>query len=130
MLIAASLVVLLLGLLHSALGEWLIFRHLRHVGGFRSLAFPPIVGAPEPPRATLRATWHNLSILGVAFAVVLGRFGMLSTLTSSDQFVVRALALALFTSAVLRFASTRGKHIGWLGFLAAAMLSWFGARDS
>jgi hypothetical protein len=128
MLIAASLVVFLLAALHSGLGEWFIFRHIQGVSGFRSLGFPPILGSPAPPQASLRSTWHNLTILGLAVAVILGRLALLPTLTESEQFLARVISFSLLASSVLWFAATRGKHVGWLGFLLAAGLAWFGAR--
>ena len=128
MLIAASLILFLLGALHSGLGEWFIFRHIQGVSGFRPLGFPPIVGGSTPPQATLRSTWHNVTILGLAFAAILGRFAQLSTLTESEEFILRVISLSLLASSVLWFVATRGKHVGWLGFLLAAGLTWFGAR--
>jgi hypothetical protein len=128
MLIAASLTVFLLAALHSGLGEWFIFRHIHGVSGFRLLGFPPILGSSAPPQATLRSTWHNLTILGLGFAVIVGRLALLSTLTESEEFILRVISVSLLASSLLWFVATRGKHVGWLGFLLAAGLTWFGAR--
>lgn len=124
MLLAAAVVVFILGLLHSGLAEPIIFRHLPKVPGLPSLGFPPIVAGPDPAHRSLRATWHNLTILGWMIAVVLARFGTLPALTSGERFVVQAISVSLAASSVLWFVGTRGKHLGWVGFLAAAILCW------
>ncbi len=81
----------------------------------------------EPPHRTLRATWRTPTILTLAIALILGRFALLPALAGGERFVVQMLAGGLGACALWWCASSRGKHVGWGGFLAAAVLAWFGA---
>lgn len=128
MLTAAAVVLVALALLHSILAELLIFRHAGSVTGLPALGFPPTLGRPDSPMGIIRACWHALTVFGLAFALILGRFGALSVLSEEDRFAVQTIAGALVASAALICVSTRGKHIGWIAFLAAAALAWLGAR--
>lgn len=128
MLIAAAVVLLVLASLHSVLAEWMIFRRMHAVTGLPELGFPPTLGRPDSPVGIIRACWHALSIFGLALASILARFGSLPALDDEGLFVVRTIGGALAGSAALIAVWTRGKHIGWIGFLAAASLCWLGAR--
>ena len=128
MLIAAGVVLFVLGALHSSLGERLIFRFFPGAPHFRPLGFPPVVGARQSPVTSLRTTWHHLTIVGWTLAVILVRFGGRPELAAGERFVVRAIAACLAVSAVLWFAGSRGRHVAWIGFLLAATLAWLGAR--
>jgi len=127
MLVAASIVLVVLGALHSILGEKLIFRRLDRIEGLPLAGFPPIIGAKVPPDFALRATWHNLTIFGWTFAVILGCWDLVTPAAGGGHFLAQTFAIALLISAVLWAAASRGKHIGWLGFLLAAVLTWLGA---
>lgn len=70
--IAAGLAVLT-GIVHSALGELLIFRHLRNG------TLVPTQDAPPLRSRNVRiiwATWHLASVFGWAFAAILARLAM------------------------------------------------------
>ena len=57
----AALLLIVTGLVHSLLGEWLIFRHLRQG------TLVPKLGAPPLQTRNIRilwATWHLTSVLG------------------------------------------------------------------
>ena len=125
MLVAASIVLVVLGALHSILGEKLIFRRLERIEGLPLAGFPPIIGAKVPPDFALRATWHNLTIFGWTFALILGRWDLVTA--GGGHFLAQTVAIALLISAVLWAVASCGKHIGWLGFLLAAVLTWLGA---
>lgn len=121
MLIAAAAVVFVLGLLHSVLGEMMIFRHLAGMSGLPRLGFPPMLRADAANR-TLRACWHLLTILGWTCAAILARLAALPALGSGERFIVHAMAISFGACAVCMGAGTRGRHVGWIAFLAAAIL--------
>jgi hypothetical protein len=127
MLLAASIVLFLLGALHSGLGELMIFESLPRASGLPGLGFPPLIGAPESAVRTMRACWHLLTVFGWGFALLLGRYAMQSELGAGDAFVVRAMAGALLACALVMLVGTRGKHLGFAAFFAAAVLCWLGA---
>ncbi len=118
MLTAAGGVLFVLGLVHSVLGEIRLFRGFPREA-FPTVGFPPIVGAPDSLVPTLHVCWHLLTVLGWMLASILA-FGAI------DQRTVQIIAAALSLCAVLVAIWTRGKHIGWLGFSAAAVLCWAG----
>ena len=127
MLTTAAAILVLLGLVHSVLGEHLVFRRATGLVGVPEVGFPPILGQPQSPMPTLRACWHILTVLAFGFAVMLARFGAQDALGESERFVVRAMAAALLCSGVVIGVGTRGKHFGWMGFFAVAALCWLGA---
>ena len=108
------------GLVHSVLGEWLIFRHLRQG------TLVPHLGAP-PLRARnvriLWATWHLASVFGWAFAAVL--LGLADSPEAPvRQLVLQAIVAANVGGAILVLVGTRGRHPGWVALGAVAALVW------
>jgi hypothetical protein len=118
-LFCAALVLLMVGTIHSILGEWLIFRHLRTGGMVPAAAAPPL---RERHVRILWASWHIVSVLGWAFAAVLLRMAFPSEPQILQVFVQNAIVISLALSALLVLAGTRGRHPGWIGLLAAAVL--------
>ena len=69
-MVAAGALLLVVAAIHSALGEILMFRHLRSHGRVPTLAAPPL---KERHIRILWASWHVLTVLGWAFGAVLLR---------------------------------------------------------
>jgi hypothetical protein len=118
-LLAASVVAVAVALLHSGIGEWLLMRHLPRVQGL-----PLLLGSDDFAKRTLRWAWHVPSLLGGCLAAILAR----AHVAGADVFVLRAIAVATLACALLVLLGGRGRHPGWIGFLAVAALSWLGAR--
>ena len=57
----------------------------------------------------------------------LGRWDLVTPAAGGDHFLAQTFAVALLISAVLWAVASHGKHIGWIGFLLAAVLTWLGA---
>jgi hypothetical protein len=114
MLLAAALIIFLVGLAHSYLGERYILVRL-----FRRGNLPKLLGGTEFTQGTLRFAWHITTIAWWAFAVllVLGHQGSLSA--SSTLQIIAGAAIA---SAALPLVFTRGKHLSWVAFLLVAAL--------
>jgi len=121
-LFAAGLLMILIGIAHSAIGEILIFRRLR-AGTIVPLQ------APQPLRERhlriLWANWHFCSVLGWGLAALLILFAMSPDLPAQARYV-RIIAIATFAGSILVLFATRGRHPGWLGLLVAAVLTWLG----
>lgn len=81
---------------HSSLGEWLIFRHWRDA--------PPI---PRSHAGIIRASWHALSLLGLAMGVILWRVPL-------DTPSAALLSASFFLSAGMIAVWTRFRHAGWI----------------
>ena len=118
--LAAALLLVLIGLVHSLLGEKLIFRRMRQ-GGF----IPTQGGSAlrEPHVRILWASWHVLTLFGWAMAAMLLRLSSAET-PHADVFL-DCIATAMLAGAMLVLFATRGRHPGWLGLSLVAMLIWF-----
>jgi hypothetical protein len=117
--LAASLLIAT-GLVHSLLGERLIFRHLRQG------TLVPQLGAPPLQARNVRilwATWHLASVLGWGFAAIL--WGMAAAPEAPLQgLVLKALSGASAIGAILVLVGTNGRHPGWVALGAVAAFSW------
>ena len=110
------------GLIHSVLGEHLIFRHLR------AGQLVPTKGALPLRERHIRilwATWHLGSVFGWAFAGLL--LGLAFGSPSPLALAVWAIVFAYFGGAILVLVGTKGRHPGWLALLAVASLTWVAA---
>lgn len=117
--LAASLLIVT-GVVHSFLGERLIFRHLREGTLVPQLGAPPL--QPRNIRI-LWATWHLASVLGSGFAVVL--FGIAAAPGAPvHSLVLKAVSGANALGALLVLVGTRGRHPGWVALGAVAVFSW------
>lgn len=112
------------GLVHSVLGERLIFRHLRRG------TLVPQLGAPPLRARNIRilwATWHLASVFGWALAALLIGLAAESAEAPVRQLVLHAVAAANAGGAILVLVGTRGRHPGWIALGAVALLVWVAA---
>lgn len=124
MFIAAGAVALITGLVHSLLGEVLIFRHLRRGGLVPTMAAPPLRARNI---RIIWATWHLASVFGWAFAGILFRLAIAPD-SSASALLATAIVLANLAGSLLVLIATEGKHPGWIALLLVAALTWFGAN--
>lgn len=121
-LLAAGVLMILIGIAHSVIGEILIFRQLRGGTIVPLLAPPPL---RERHLRILWANWHLCSVLGWALAALLILFAMAPDL-QAYALQVRIIVIAMLAGSGLVLYATRGRHPGWFGLLVAAGLAWFG----
>ncbi|HZG66418.1 MAG TPA: hypothetical protein VEZ12_06725 [Herpetosiphonaceae bacterium] len=121
-MVAAGALLLVVAAIHSALGEILMFRHLRSHGLVPTLAAPPL---KERHIRILWASWHVLTVLGWAFGAVLLRLAYPSDEHAICTFTEQAIVFAFLAGALLVLVGTKGKHLGWVGLLGVAALTWF-----
>ena len=117
-LLAAGVLMILIGVAHSVIGEILIFRQLR-----AGTIVPLLAPAPLRERhlRILWANWHLCSALA-ALLIVIARSPDLPTYAPN----IRIIAVATLAGSVLVLYATKGRHPGWFGLLVAAGLSWLG----
>ena len=121
--VAAGVLAFAIGLVHSILGERLVFRRMRGRG------LIPTNGGQvlrEPHVRILWASWHVVTALGWGVAVALLWLAQPSQAQFAQSVVAKAVVGALFASSLLVLVGTKGKHLGWLGLLAAAVLALVG----
>jgi hypothetical protein len=120
-LLAAAVVAVLVGLAHSMLGEWLIFRKLRKGSVVPDQSAPPL---QERNVRILWATWHLASAFGVGYAAIL--LSLAAHASAPDPGIIRAIVASFVMGAALVLVATRGRHPGWIGLLAVAVLTHLG----
>ena len=106
---------------HSYLGEKRILPRLLNRDD------PPTLGgSPTLMRSIVRWAWHLTSFAWVAFAAILIALG--NDPSPLRQSVGGIVAAYLGIGAIVTFATTRGRHVGWPCFLVAAVATWLGTR--
>ena len=113
----------IVAVVHSVLGERWVFRRMRHDG-----AIPTNGGnvLREPHVRILWASWHIVSVLGLALAACLFYLATAVMSESAANFLGSAVAIGMLISSVLVFVGTSAKHMGWLGLLLVALFSAWG----
>lgn len=109
------------GVLHSILGERLIFSKLARGG------LPETLASPEFAFRTLRLFWHLVSVAWWGFTALL--IALASTpVSDSSRVLLWAMAITFLASTVVSLAISRGKHFSWGLLLSIAAVIWLGVR--
>src|ERR1051326_849442 len=121
-LLLSSALTVVLVLAHSILGELKLFACLREE------ALPPVKGIPmmwnagAMTKQILRFIWHIASLFGLALAAIMIYFSQLPAFTASEVFVLKIISASLLSSGLLALILSKGSHLGWILFFAAALL--------
>ena len=118
MLDIAALLIILLALAHSYLGERYILIRL-----FRRPDLPKLFGGTAFTTGTLRFVWHLLTLAWLGFAALL-YLAQRDLLTPTN--VLQTIAVMSATSALLPVVFTRGRHLSWVVMVVVAGLVWWG----
>lgn len=122
---AAAILAIVVALVHSILGEVMIFRRMRKPG-----RVVPSDGGERltgPNVRILWASWHVLTVFGVGMAAMLLRLAS-SARTAEHDFIAQIVAVSMLGGSLLVLVGTRGRHPGWIGLLGVAGLVWLGLR--
>ena len=122
-LILAAFLILLLGVVHSYLGERFILKRL-----FRRADLPRLFGSDEFTRNTLRFAWHLTTVVWLGVAALLLVMARVGQGPPSARAVGTVLAVTAMASAVVTFVGSKTKHPASYVFLAVAVLTWVGTR--
>lgn len=120
-LIVAGILITLVGVVHSALGEILIFSRMRKG------TLVPKIGKPilrERHVRILWATWHLVTIFGFGFAAVLFQAALPASEAAIYDAALNSTAVVMLVGSVLVCFATKGMHPGWVGLLVVALLIW------
>jgi len=123
LLLVAGALTILVGVVHSILGEILVFSRLRN-GTLVPRAGKPLLR--ERHVRILWASWHLVSIFGFGFAAILLYASNPANASASLDFTIKLISIILFIGSVGVCFATNGKHPGWLGLLVVATLAWLG----
>ena len=112
----------ILGLVHSILGEILIFSSKRVKG-----KIVPTLKMPDLKVSHLRiiwATWHLASIFGWAIGIILIKiaFGQNDMDDKVVTFIINSSLFSMVAGAFLVLIGTNGKHPGWIVLLLISLL--------
>lgn len=124
-LAGAAALVFPIGLVHSVLGELMVFRPLRR-GGVVPDGGAPVLRAFQT--RILWATWHLVTVMAWAFTALLLWLARPAAQAASGGVVEACIATALTAGAGLVLWSNRGRHPAWIALLAAAALVLLGQR--
>jgi hypothetical protein len=122
-LAAAAALTIVIGLVHSVLGERLVFSRLRQG------TLVPTQGGTLLRGHHVRilwATWHVVTVLGWGVAAVLLLLAAEPVLGPLHVALLQIIALAMMASGALVLLGTRGRHPGWIGLMGVAGLTWIG----
>lgn len=120
---SASIIAFAVGLIHTVLGEVMVFRKMRRNG------FIPTDGGSVLRESNVRiiwATWHALTVFGWGMALILLWLARQSSHDDTYPLLIHIIAATMLAGSALVFAGTKGKHPGWVGLLIVAILSWIG----
>lgn len=122
-LITAGLCTLLIGVVHSVMGEQRIFRHLRRGG------WVPTRGEPLMREYQLRivwGSWHLVTCFGLGVAALLFLAARPDVPVALRDGMVACAAGVMLLAAVLVALATRGRHLAWLALLLTSALALAG----
>ncbi len=122
--VAAAAIAFVVGLLHSVLGEKLIFQRLRINGHLVPTKGGTVLGTGHV--RILWASWHIVTVFGWCMGAVLLHLAWPVAAESVTGFVVHAFAIAALVGAACVFIGTQARHPGWIGLLAIAVCAWLG----
>jgi len=123
MYVAGAVLLTLIGVIHSVLGEVLIFSRMRIKG------MVPTNGGNvlrERHVRILWATWHVVTVLAFLVATIITSLNTAQSSGLPGAWAAEIVVVALLASSALVGFGTRGRHPGWAGLLAVAVLVGLG----
>ncbi len=120
MLEVAATLCLLIGIVHSYLGERFILIRL-----FRGDGVPHLFGSDYLSKRTLRFAWHITTLAWWGFGYLL--FKVAEGHEDLGQSVLHTVSMVFLVSGMFSFGFTKGRHLSWVVFWAIAGLSYYAA---
>jgi len=110
----AAIILLLLGIAHSYLGEKYILIRL-----FKKTNIPHLYGSEDFTKNTLRFAWHITTFAWLGIAV------MLAFETKPSNLLLYTTSVVFLVSGLVSVYFSKGKHFSWICFLAISLLTFF-----
>lgn len=122
MLVTSAFFAILLGVVHSYLGERYILIRL-----FKR-ELPKLLGDDWFTKRVLRFAWHLTTVAWWGFA------GILFILSNPGEYIQKqilmVIAVVFLVSGLFSASFTKGKHISWIFFWLISGLSFYVAKSS
>ena len=118
----AAVLSLLGGVIHSVLGERLIFRVLPEAG------LPEVSGSRTFTKRILRLFWHLVSVAWWGLAAVLWGLAAIPNLDATARWLANLIGLTFLASFIVALVGSHGRHFAWVVLLLIALLVWLGLR--
>lgn len=119
LLLIGAFGIVVIGAMHSFLGEKYIFPRLLR------LDLPRLRGSVEYTRGILRWAWHLTSLAWWGFAFLL--FAIAAGKSIDATFLARSVGVVFGLTGLVCIATTRGRHVAWPLLLLVAIACWWGA---
>lgn len=116
MSLIASVILVLIGIVHSYLGERYILMRL-----FKRDNIPHLFGSDHFTKGTLRFCWHIMSLTIFGFAAIL------ANKSAIDIFTLKTVGVVFLLSGALSFYFTKGRHLSWIAFWAVSAICFIEA---
>lgn len=118
----AGILCFLLGIIHSILGEFLIFKNKRNKGSLVPSKKSPVL--KERHLRIIWATWHLASLFGWCIGAVLIHISLNqnASLFDSFDFILQTTMYIMFFASLLVCLGTKAKHPGWVVLLIIGIL--------
>jgi hypothetical protein len=122
----AGFLAIALGVVHSVLGEVLIFRHLRETDVFSDDGISKL---KKRHYKTIWSTWHLVTLFGWGFGAILIIQSRPDSLETTLFNISSLISISFFVCAVYWLIGTRGKHPAWIILGIISILVWL-AKNS
>lgn len=125
-LVIAGTLCIILGIIHSLLGEKMIFQKVRE--GRELIPSKALRPIKKSHWGILWATWHLASVFGWCIAgflfIVAGDEGYL--MAEETEVYLQIISFSMLLGSALVSIGTKGRHPGWVVLLAIGLLLFFG----
>jgi uncharacterized Tic20 family protein len=118
----AGILCFLLGIVHSILGEYLIFNSKRKKGNL--VPSKKSEALKERHLRIVWATWHLASVFGWCIGAILIKISVSynELKSTSIDFIILSIIYTMFLASLLVLVGTKGKHPGWVVLLLIGIL--------
>ncbi|WP_074410377.1 MULTISPECIES: hypothetical protein [Aquimarina] len=118
----AGILCFLLGIVHSILGEYLIFNSKRNKGSL--VPSKKNEALKERHLRILWATWHLASVFGWGIGAILIKISAEQNELNPTNigFIIQSIMYTMFLASLLVLVGTKGKHPGWVVLLLIGIL--------
>lgn len=118
MLLIGTILLVIIGIVHSYLGEKYLLIRL-----FRREDLPKLLGSDWFTKRVLRFAWHLTSIAWWGFAAILYVLSTPSENVKGEILIIISVVFVL--SGIVSLLFSRGKHLSWLFFFTIAATSYY-----